>query len=398
MKLKMIKIIKFVGIASLIFISSACSKIDSGDIVQFEILEQTPNLPGTPFNYSNIAFPIHFSVIDTIASDVVVHTPFDKDNTLPNNKITDEGATLGRVLFYDKNLSQNNTISCSSCHIQSLGFTDDRPLSEGFDGGFTRRHSQRIANARFYGGGKSFWDERAESIEDQVLQPIQDPVEMGLTLEEAVAKIKQQNFYGPLFKDAFGTENITSDRISKALAQFVRSIVSYQSKYDEGREQVNTIVDNFPNFTNQENLGKRIFMSKRGNTDASCITCHYTETFTSEFPTNNGLDAVSADDKGVFETTNNIDDLGKFKVSSLRNIAVTGPYMRDGRFQTLSEVINFYSNEIQAHENLDTDLHDKNGMPFRFNFSQSQRQALLAFLNTLTDYELLKDIKYSDPF
>ena len=140
------------------------------------------------------------------------------------------------------------------------------------------------------------------------------------------------------------------------------------------------------------NLGKRIFILKRGNTDASCIACHYTETFTSEFPTINGLDAASADDKGVFETTNNIDDLGKFKVASLRNIAVTGPYMRDGRFQTLSEIINFYSNEIQAHENLDTDLRDKNGMPFLFNFSQSQRQALLAFLNTLT--ALISNIKY----
>ena len=154
------------------------------------------------------------------------------DNTPATNAITDAGATLGRVLFYDKRLSINNTTSCASCHQQARGFGDANKLSNGFAGGKTGRHSMGLTNARFYQNGRFFWDERAATLEDQVLQPIQNEVEMGMTLAQLTPKLAATDFYPTLFKAAFGTTDVTSDRISKALAQFVRSLTSFQSKYD----------------------------------------------------------------------------------------------------------------------------------------------------------------------
>lgn len=197
----------------------------------------------------------------------------ESDNTPIDNPITDAGATLGRVLFYDKKLSANGTISCASCHQAEHGFSDPNVLSEGFEGGHTRRHSMGIVNARFYQTGKFFWDERAGTLEDQVLMPFQDEVEMGLTLSELVQIVTDQVYYPTLFQDTFGDETITSDRISKALAQFVRSLVSTTSKYDEGRSLVNSPLVDFPNFTQEENLGKQLFNSQ--NLIApSCNACH----------------------------------------------------------------------------------------------------------------------------
>ncbi|MBO6496949.1 MAG: c-type cytochrome [Roseivirga sp.] len=342
------------------------------------------SLPDEPYNYSNIDLPAHFVTNEVGAID---NTPID-------NVVTDAGATLGRVLFYDKALSANNTVSCASCHVQSSGFSDNRTLSLGFEGGETGRNSMGLANARFYDNGHFFWDERASSLEEQVLMPIQDEVEMGLTLDELVSKIQGQRFYEPLFLEAFGSELVTTDRIANALAQFVRSMVSYQSQFDEGLVAVNGNEEiDFPNFTELENLGKDLFFSGR----TQCSACHETVTFSGDEARNNGLDATNID-LGLGAVTGIVRDNGKFKVNSLRNIALTAPYMHDGRFETLEEVIGFYDRGIQDNTNLDQRLRVNNGNVRRMNLNPQERAALVAFLRTLTDVEFITDVKFSDPF
>jgi len=217
------------------------------------------NLPAQSFNYANIDLPAHYTTNGFPAQFNFQYAPTEYDNTPADNVTTDAGATLGRVLFYDKKLSGNGTIACASCHQQEHGFSDPEILSEGFEGGRTGRHSMGLANARFYAGGKFFWDERAATLEEQVLMPFQDEVEMGLTLTELEQIVNNQAYYPPLFQDAFGDEAISSDRISKALAQFIRSMVSTTSKYDQARSEVQSPIVDFPSFTSQENQGKRLF-------------------------------------------------------------------------------------------------------------------------------------------
>jgi len=182
------------------------------------------DLPGTPYSYAGVTLPAHFN------------TPLvrDMDNTPSDNPLTDEGATLGRVLFYDAALSANRTVACASCHIQEQAFSDNLKLSEGFDGGLTGRNTMPMIDSRYYRNGRFFWDERADTLEEQVLMPIQNEVEMGLTLDELVERVSAAPYAPYLFEQAFGDEQVTSDRISKALAQFVRAIVSYRSRFDDG--------------------------------------------------------------------------------------------------------------------------------------------------------------------
>jgi cytochrome c peroxidase len=353
---------------------------ETSDIV--EVDDSILNLPDSPFNYANILLPDFF-----FDNDVR-----DEDNTPNNNTTTDNGATLGRVLFYDKNLSMNNTISCASCHIQENGFSDPNALSTGFNGELTSRNSMGLANARFYENGRFFWDERAATLEAQTLVPIQDLVEMGLTLPELEEKLTQQPYYAALFTNAFGDETITSNRVALALSQFIRSMVSYESKFDEGLAQTQDIDDNFPNFTTSENRGKQLFMSNQ----TRCFDCHATNVFVGDDARNNGLDATITD-SGVGGITGNNNELGEFKVPSLRNIALTFPYMHDGRFETLEEVIEHYNSGIQNNPNLDNRLTQGNNAR-RLNLSEADKQALVDFLNTLTDNEFITDEKYSSPF
>jgi cytochrome c peroxidase len=257
-----------------------------------------------------------------------------------------------------------------------------------------------LANARWYDRGRFFWDERAETLEEQVLMPFQDPVEMGMTLDQVVNSVKGQNFYAPLFVDAFGTEEINAELIARALAQFVRSMVSVSSKYDLERPSVAAPTIDFPNFTASENNGKRLFFLPKQLGGAGCIGCHATEAFINpdNGTTNNGLDPVSTDDLGVFEAIPNPAFLGTFKVSSLKNIAVRPPYMHDGRFATLEEVIEHYNSGVQNHPNLSPALRDPNGQPQRLNLTNQEKTDLVNFLKTLTDEALLDDPKYADPF
>lgn len=383
---------------------SACMPMDDGDLVpnRFypEEVRQALDLPDQPYDYAGMPLPAHFQTPAVVALD----------NTPADNPITNDGATLGRVLFYDTRLSANDTIACASCHVQQYGFSDPNTFSEGFEGGLTGRNSMSLANARYYRDGRFFWDERAVTLEDQVLRPIQDAVEMGLTLEELVTKVENQPYYPALFERAFGDSEVTSERISMALAQFVRSMVSYRSRFDEGRAMVGDIMADFPNFTAEENQGKDIFMSERGG----CAVCHMDNPppgptpqpppnqaiFLIGEPVNNGLDSdANVPDTGIGEQTGNPEDDGSFKSPSLRNVELTAPYMHDGRHTDLRKVIEFYSFGVQPHPNLDTRLRlPGSSEPRRLNLEDAEIDALIAFLETLTDLEFIGDRKYADPF
>ena len=342
--------------------------------------ERTLRLPETPYRYADIELPAHFK---TAAARRFDNTPAD-------NPMTDAGATLGRVIFYDTRLSANNTVACGSCHLQSRAFVDQNRFSKGFEGKFTERNSMSLVNLRYYPRGRFFWDERARSLEAQVLMPIQSGTEMGQNLTRLVEIVAKDNRYPELFGNAFGDGAITPERVGKAVAQFVRSLVSYQSKYDEGLTKARSLRDDFENFTAQENQGKGLFLRR-------CATCHLPRGQTAHFfmtrPLNNGLDAdYKTTDGGIGDITLNGPDLGLFKSPSLRNVEFTGPYMHDGRFATLEEVIDHYSKGVKQHPNADGRVRR------RLNFTDSEKAALIAFLKTLSDQKFMTDPKFSDPF
>jgi cytochrome c peroxidase len=296
------------------------------------------------------------------------------------NPITDAGAALGRVLFYDTHLSANNTVACATCHRQEHAFADPRRCSVGFDGRLTDRHAMNLTGLRYYARARFMWDERTGNLEDAVLRPIRSRTEMGEDLSQLPSKLGSLVYYPELFRRAFGDAGITEPRIAKALAQFIRSLVSYQSRYDEGVSRATSVLDAFDNFTREENHGKALFMR-------SCATCHQPgedHTFFVFLPANNGVERPTLVDGGFGDYTLNAQDLGRFKSPSLRNVEVAGPYMHNGRFATLAEVIDHYSRNFSP------------GAPL--NFTDSEKAALLAFLKALTDRTFLTDARFSDPF
>jgi cytochrome c peroxidase len=342
--------------------------------------ERTLRLPEKPYNYADIDLPAHFK------------TPAAQrfDNTPRDNPVTDDGATLGRVLFYDTRLSANNTVACGSCHHQDHAFIDPNRFSKGFEGKLTDRNAPSLVNLRFYPRGRFFWDERAASLEEQALMPIQSKTEMGQDLTKLVELITKDAKYPGLFRKAFGDDKVTSERVGRALAQFLRSLVSYQSKYDEGRAKARSVRDDFDNFTARENQGKGLFLRR-------CATCHMPQGQDAHFilnrPLNNGLDAdYKKADGGVGDVTLRAADLGRFKSPSLRNVELTAPYMHDGRFATLEDVIDHYSRNVKPHPNVDGRVRR------RLDFSAGEKAALVAFLKTLSDPKFITDPKFSDPF
>lgn len=356
------------------------------------------DLPETPFDYVNLNLPPHFMTNDGGALPSSIN---GIDNNPTSNPVTNAGATLGRVLFYDITLSQNKTIACGSCHRQDIAFSDSPVKSLGFLQVSTRRHSISLVNQRYYLRGHFFWDERAATLEDQVLQPMLDVNEMGLTANEITQRVAARPFYGPLFQAAFGTGTVSNERIADALSQFIRSIVSSQSRYDDGRAQAANRLMPFPNFTAEENQGKALFMKPVNEGGAGCFQCHATEAFVSvnSGPKNNGLDLASTNDFGAFETFPAITDFkGAFKIPTLKNIALTAPYMHDGRFQTLQQVIEHYNSGVKNHPNLSPQLKDNNGNPQQLNLTAEQKSELFAFLRTLTDENIMHNQKWSDPF
>ena len=340
--------------------------------------ERTLRLPDKPYRYADIDLPAHFKT--AIAQRF--------DNTPADNSVTDQGATLGRVLFYDTRLSANNTISCGSCHVQKHSFVDPHRFSKGSNGQLTDRHAMSLVNLRYSLRGRFFWDERAGSLEETVLLPIQSKIEMGQDLTRVMEILAKDKHYPELFEKTFGDGKITQERIGKALAQFLRSLVSCQSKYDEGRAKADSVRDDFTNFTVQENRGKALFLS-------NCASCHLPGQdahFSMIAPANNGLDAdYKKADGGVGDITLDDRQIGSFKSPSLRNVEHTAPYMHDGRFDTLEKVIDHYSKGVQPHPNLNPRVR-------RLNFTDSEKAALVAFLKTLTDRKFLTDPKFSDPF
>jgi len=343
------------------------------------------NLP----NYANQAVPNYIT----------------KDNT-GGNIITDNGAALGRILFYDKALSINNEISCSSCHVQANGFSDMDVQSQGVDG-VTERHSMRLINARFSDEDRFFWDERANSLEDQSTQPIQDHIEMGFSGEngdpsftDLIIKMNGLDYYPIMFTQAFGNSTISEPRMQQALAQFIRSIQSFDSRFDQGRAQVNNNNNNFPNYTAAENAGKNLFLAPpqfnngvRIGGGAGCQGCHQAPEFSiNDISRNNGV-IVTADGTST--------DLTNTKAPSLRDVVdangnVNGPLMHSGSFTSLLQVINHY-NSLTLNPNLDNVLRP-GGNAQQLMLTDAEKANLVAFLETLSGSNVYIDEKWSDPF
>jgi len=299
--------------------------------------------------------------------------------------------TLGRVLFYDRSLSLNNSVSCSTCHKQILGFADNAPFSKGFENKLTTRNSMPIQNLQPLNTQQIslFWDGRETSLETMVLRPIANHVEMGMDDFDALAaKLSKIPYYQDLFENAYGTSEISANKISNALSGFLLTISSRNTRFDQS-------MSGQAELTALEKAGQLLFMEKY-----DCNSCHQVTDpegyiFAGTFA-NIGLDEEYSDN-GVGAVTRMASDNGKFKIPSLRNVALTAPYMHDGRFETLDEVIEHYSIGIQDNENLDARL-KQNGKPMQFNISDQETEAIKAFLMTLTDMEMVSAVRFSDPF
>lgn len=333
------------------------------------------------------------------------------------NPVTDVGATLGRILFYDVNLSIDNSVSCASCHVQANGFSDLAVVSSGVGSGVTGRHSMRLINGGFAhvgnGGGAStqFWDQRAATHEDQETQPIQDANEHGFSgqngapdFDDLITKMEGLAYYEELFRFAYLDPNITEARIGQSLAQFTKSIQSFDTRYDAGRAQVANENDPFPNFTAQENQGKANFTGQ--GTGLNCAACHQAPEFTIQTGPNRGHNGVVgvAGDPLAFDFTNT-------RAPTLRDMVnasgtLNGPLMHDGSLPTLRAMLDHYSNiATPGSEPARTDFINaldgrlRQGNAARqFNLSDANKDAIEAFLLTLSGTDVYTDPKWSDPF
>jgi len=328
--------------------------------------DQTGIPPATPYNFVK---PMFFPPMDI---------PED-------NPLTEEGIALGRRLFYEEMLSSSNTQSCASCHIQANAFSDITAFSEGEDPGvFGDRNSMALVNVGW--NLDFFWDGREKTLEEQIFKPVTNPVEMHQSWGNAVAKLQADETYPCMYFDAFGTLEVDSVLTSKALAQFIRILVSSESKYDR-------VVRNEDAFTALESEGFNIFTTERGD---CAIHCHGGQLVTTQIFSNNGLD-IEADqtDIGLEKVTGDTNDRAKFKVPTLRNIAVSGPYMHDGRFETLEEVVEHYSSGVVPSPTIDPNMKQvANG---GLQLTLYEKEALVAFLHTLTDEKFLTNPDFSDP-
>lgn len=358
----------------------ATSVVTPAGVVEFTTLSLS--------NLANYAAPVLPAYYDATVAAL--------DNTPANNAISDKVATLGRVLFYDKRLSINDSISCSSCHQQANGFDDPRQFSKGFSGlEFTTAHAMRLGNIRYYQPGSMFWDKRAASVEAQASQPIQHAIEMGFVSSEGgipalITKMNASSYYPDLFTFAFGDAAITEARIQQALAQFQRAMISSNSKWDTAYAQVFAPNANnrglgatLPGFTAQEDRGRQLFITPPNAGGGGCAVCHQPPSFAlAANSRSNGLDAG--------ETV-------IFKSPSLKNVGLSKAFMHDGRFDSLDKVVEHYNSGVKLGPALDNRL-SPNGQALRLNLSTEDKAALVAFMNTLTDLTLTGDAKFSDPF
>lgn len=361
-------------------------------IVSTIIISSTIDL-GNLLNYANQTIPVYIT----------------KDNTSINNPITDEGATLGRVLFYDKKLSVNNSIACASCHKQEFAFGDTATASVGV-AGTTGRHSMRLVNTRFSNETKFFWDERATSLEDQTTKPIQDHIEMGFSntsgdpdLDSLLRKIAATDYYKQLFTFVYGDTIVTEVRVQNALAQFIRSIQSFDSKFDIGRASAPNDGAPFTNFTANENAGKNLFLAPpqfnangvRTGGGAGCQGCHQAPEF--DIDPNSG-------NNGVIGSIGGGNDFTNTRSPSLRDIVnsqgvANGPFMHIGLSTNLITVINHYDSIVVAPGNTTIDPKlTPGGNPQQLQLTNTEKSQLVDFLRTLSGNDIYTNPKWSDPF
>jgi cytochrome c peroxidase len=317
---------------------------------------------------------------------------FPIPNIASDNELTVQGVKLGRMLFYEKMLSADGTQACASCHLQEFAFTDSAQFSIGVRGEKGGRHAMSVFNMA-WNDNEFFWDGRAHLLRDQALLPIQDELEMDETLENVVAKLSASQMYKDQFIRVFGTDEVTSEKVSLALEQFMNSITSTNSKYDD-------FLSDSTVFSESEKRGFKLFNTEYNQffpeqSGADCQHCHSGLNFENDQYMNNGLDATFADD-GRGKATEDPADNGKFKVTSLRNIALTAPYMHDGRFSTLEEVVEHYNSQLQASSTLDPALEQTRETGLFL--TEQDKKDLVAFLKTLTDKDLTTNSEYSTPF
>lgn len=341
---------------------------------------------------------------------VLPETPYIYYN---EDSILNKQANIGRVLFYDKNLSATNAVACASCHFQENAFADGKQFSSGFKTELTNRNAMAFNNLAINDG--FFWDLREFDLKEMVLKPVSNHIEMGFTdINLICKKLDQFPHYKKLFYNAY-SNGITTSNIANSLQLFLKSIRSNNSKFDLNiKPNQSNFLNDFPNYTYEENYGKQLFMKD------GCMNCHSPfSNFQRSWNNwaNIGLD-LNYTDKGLntqsfekrFGTGIGMSEFGfglegNFKIPSLRNIALTAPYMHDGRFATLNDVMDHYSDNIKNHKNLSWELTETSSQdgvlltkPKRFNYSNQEKQAIIAFLKTLTDYTMISDPKFSNPF
>jgi cytochrome c peroxidase len=404
------RILSITSVLSVILLIVSCGKkndftyyfIDPKDQEMVEKYLNVLNEDGFPEDYT-VNFPNHLRQTGLFPRAV------DKNK-----------AMLGRVLFYDKKLSKDGKVSCASCHRQDIAFGDDAKVSKGVYDRSGERNSLPLGSvsnfSAYYGTDINgslaipfFWDNRAGTIAEQATAAIENEKEMAMHMTDVELAVSQQPYYAPLFKKAFDRDpSVSKEKVLEAIGNFINAMGSFESPFDEAASRYqgslggsifssNSTLDYqplptpLPGFTQQQMNGYNLYR-------VNCASCHSPNMGRPMvLQANNGLDAVTTDDKGIGKHTGRASDMGTFKVPTLRNIAITQPYMHDGRFATLEDVIDHYSTGIQNHPNLDPQL-KKNGQPLRMNFSAQQKSDLIAFFNTLTDEKLKVATRFSDPF
>jgi cytochrome c peroxidase len=374
----------------------ACKKSDLEDEPyytpeDYALISEHLNLPETPHAYKTEALK-HMRVFG--------FTPALTD---------DDVVTLGRVLFYDKSLSSSGEVSCGSCHHQEHAFGDNKAFSLGVNDRASKRNSIALGSVvnftSYYDvsvngptATRFFWDNRAGTAMEQIREAMNNPDEMDMSTHQVTAAVLSKPYYAPLFQKAFGNSSvINEENIVISIRMYINALFTGKSRFDRAWDNSGNpsaqiaVLNPFPDFTDLENRGKSLYM-------INCAICHGQTAATPLLNgASNGLD-VQPSDLGIGGVSGKTEDMGVFKIPMLRNIAQTAPYMHDGRFATLEEVVDHYSSGIQLHENLHPLLRDSRSNPKHFLFDPSEKEALVAFLNTLTDEEFLTAEKYSDPF
>ncbi|WP_306617897.1 cytochrome-c peroxidase [Chryseobacterium ginsenosidimutans] len=313
----------------------------------------------------NLTFPSYFPEMTFDAS---------------GNPVTKNGVELGRKLFYEGRLSRNNTISCGFCHIQENAFTHHgHTVSHGVDDRIGIRNAPPIQNMAFL--KRYMWDGVIHNLNEQPIIPITNEDEMDSSMPEVISKLSSDSKYKKLFKEAYGDENITGERVLKALSQFMATMISADSKYDRFRQGKE-------NFSSEEAQGMNLFQQK-------CASCHSGGLFTDESFRNTGMYYnMQFKDAGRYRVTLDQNDWMKFRVPSLRNVEYTAPYMHDGRFYTLDAVLNFYSDQVEDNPNLDPQLKQNGHIGIAMN--AQEKQFIIAFLKTLSDKNFISNPKFAE--